>query len=98
MKRAIRRHHRRRLFKSRIKKLWWVDRNLALNDNEYLNKIKYLIKTPTPCSCTLCGNPRKHFRIIKKQEKIALYNMMEQCEESDVYTTLRKNNLPSITY
>ena len=98
MKRAIRRYHRRRLLKSRIKNLWWVDRNLALNDIEYLNKIKYLINTPTPCSCTLCGNPRKHFRIIKKQEKIALYNMMEQCEESDVYTTLRKNNLPSITY
>lgn len=97
MKRALRRHHRERLFRNRIKKLWWIDKNL-INDIEYLNKLKYLIDTPTPCSCTACGNPRKHFKAITRKEKASLFNMMEQCNEYGIYTTLRTNNLRGIEY
>lgn len=96
-KRALRRHHRRRLFKSRLKRLWWVDRDLWF-DQEYLNKLKYLIDTPTPCSCTMCGNPRRHFKAVTRKEKASLFNMMEQCNEYGIYTTLRKNNLPTLEF
>ena len=28
-------------------------------------------KTPTPCSCFMCGNPRHHFKEVTMQEKRA---------------------------
>ncbi len=30
---------------------------------------KRLIKTRVPCSCLWCGNPRKHFGQVTRQEK-----------------------------
>ena len=92
MRRALRRHHYKRLFKSRKNKLWWWF------DEPYLNsdKFRHIITTPTPCSCSMCGNPRKYFGKIKKQEYLSLINMKEQCEEYGIYTTLRINNIPYI--
>lgn len=57
--RAIRRHHYTRLKKKR--KNYW--------GNEYTNPIVY--ETPKCCSCCACGNPRKHWKAITKQEYIA---------------------------
>lgn len=60
--RSIRRHHRNRLKKKR--KNYWGDR---LEENS-----KHLvIDTPTPCSCFMCGNPRKHWNESTRQEKSA---------------------------
>lgn len=30
---------------------------------------KRLIKTRVPCSCWMCGNPRRHFGKVKRKEK-----------------------------
>jgi len=91
MKRAIRRHHRRRLIKLRKKRLWFFDEKENITD-----KWNYVANTPTVCSCPMCGNPRKWFGKIKRQERISYINMIEQCMENDIYTQLRINNTPSV--
>jgi len=37
--------------------------------NSYLDET--WAETRKPCSCYMCGNPRKHFKELTKQEKIA---------------------------
>ena len=56
MKRSIRRHHAERLMKNR--------------KNYYggSNKPYQLVDTPTPCSCPMCGNPRKWFKYRTQKE------------------------------
>lgn len=60
--RAFRRHQRERLKKKRSHYYGgWAGsspRTLGL-----------ILTTPTPCSCPMCGNPRKHFGEITRQEK-----------------------------
>lgn len=61
--RAQRRHHRDRLICKRVKQRpsWFFD--LAhYPDHERLNARQRgrLANTPTPCSCWMCGNPRRH--------------------------------------
>jgi len=62
-KKAIRRHHRARIIEKRIKRVkqgrWFV------KDPGYLGK------NNTVCSCAMCGNPRKFFGEVTRQEKIA---------------------------
>jgi len=76
MKRGIRRHHRERLAKKRSK--YWV---YPANDEAWMfqrgvyglkQKQGSLIDTPTPCSCYMCGNPRKHHNEVTLQERISL--------------------------
>ena len=55
--RAIRRHHRYRLWCNR-RFLW--GRDLSGSDENPLLRGK-AIDTPTPCSCWMCGNPRRYF-------------------------------------
>ena len=64
-KRALRRFHRNRLLKKR--KNYW-----GLADNELADFVttQKLANTPKPCSCFMCGNPRKYFNEKKKQERI----------------------------
>lgn len=65
-KRALRRFHRNRLLKNR-KKYWGLD----LYDNRVETNIsKIVINTPTPCSCFMCGNPRKFLKEKKRSELI----------------------------
>ncbi|GAK58658.1 hypothetical protein U27_05632 [Candidatus Vecturithrix granuli] len=59
-KRAIRRHHRERLKK---KRRWHFGRILTEDEQ---GKV---VDTPTPCSCSLCGNPRRHFHELTVQER-----------------------------
>ena len=61
--RAIRRAHRERLKHKRSKYYggWAKDNPVALGK---------LIDTPTPCSCAMCGNPRKFFNEKTKQERL----------------------------
>lgn len=62
MKRALRRHHRNRLKSKRINLNYWCkdkdDRLLGIS-----------INTPCPCSCFMCGNPRKYYNEVTRQEK-----------------------------
>jgi len=67
MKRAVRRHHYKRLKKKRQN--YW-GKSLSAE------RIGFVVNTPHPCSCYLCGNPRKHFgqltiQEIKQKEKEA---------------------------
>lgn len=61
-KRAIRRHHIKRLKRNRI--IWW-GRKLDAKE------ISQVVDTPTPCSCSMCGNPRKWFGESTIQERKA---------------------------
>lgn len=64
--RALRRKHRARVYRKRkqnYKYLFENDRDLTFQ--------KKWLKTPVPCSCTMCGNPRKFFKQKTRQERIA---------------------------
>ncbi|MEZ4775950.1 MAG: hypothetical protein R3D00_22420 [Bacteroidia bacterium] len=58
--RAIRRHHRERLLQKR-KNYWGNDRVHEIKAN--------VINTPKPCSCFMCGNPRKYWNEKTVQER-----------------------------
>lgn len=61
--RAIRRQHRNRIIRKRYQRVqmgYW-----------YVKSSGYLAKNNTVCSCWMCGNPRKHFGELTRQEKIA---------------------------
>jgi len=63
MNRALRRHHRNRI-KQKVKHYYGgvhKDNQVALG---------FAVNTPHPCSRECCGNPRKHFKDVTKQEKI----------------------------
>ncbi|MDX5935681.1 hypothetical protein [Acidithiobacillus thiooxidans] len=53
--RAIRRHHRYRLQRNR--RYYW-DKDGLTDNPRWFGKV---IDTPTPCSCWMCGNPRRYF-------------------------------------
>ena len=42
---------------------------------------RILLKTRAPCSCVMCGNPRRHFGAKTRQERIADEDMAEQLRE-----------------
>lgn len=83
-KRALRRHHYNRL-KRKVKKSF-----LGILENDILG---FVANTPHCCSCTMCGNPRKHFKFKTKQEILSIINEKEQCEECNVY---KKINIPKM--
>lgn len=70
-KRAIRRHHRWRLKKNR--------KNYY--GGNYEGRESKLIDTPTPCSCPMCGNPRRWWNELTKQEKLDAVRCREEMEE-----------------
>jgi len=59
LKRALRRHHRKRLFQKR--------KEYYVYDGEVFTK--GIVDTPKPCSCFMCGNPRKYFNEKSVQEQ-----------------------------
>lgn len=59
---ALRRHHHQRLKKSRRYR-WGRD---LRREPHQLAKV---INTPTPCSCPMCGNPRRYFGELTLQER-----------------------------
>jgi len=76
--REVRRHHRRRIIHKRYERVqighWHVKRP------------GYLAKNNTVCSCWMCGNPRKYFGEVTRQEKIS--------EESSLGLTRSRLFLP----
>ncbi len=58
MKRSIRRHHRARRIKAEYKKWLYTfdgDCDQATAHSRRTHSLR------TPCSCYMCGNPRKHW-------------------------------------
>lgn len=50
----------------------WMERNGWFShdtDEEKLVRIQRTAKTPAPCSCWACGNPRKWFKAVTIQER-----------------------------
>lgn len=61
--RAHRRHHRERLIFKRVKQRpsWFLNLDHhAQPDRFHAKQRGRLASTPTPCSCWMCGNPRRH--------------------------------------
>ena len=65
MKRAMRRHHAARLKHARGHH-WGRD---IRHEPKLLGKV---VDTPTPCSCWMCGNPRRYFKELTRQELRAI--------------------------
>lgn len=69
MKRALRRHHAKRLKKNR-KQHWGMPL-----EPKALGRV---LNTATPCSCWMCGNPRRRFGTKSLQERrYAAYARLE---------------------
>jgi len=79
-KRASRRHHKKRMKQKAKRKVrkshWFYDDDQA---EEYANKNAEHLAN---CSCWLCGNPRKHYNKLTRQEIIAEDAEREQLEET----------------
>lgn len=67
--RADRRHHHQRMI-DKVKKFRFVQPEFY-NGNETLRQkhIRKMAETRTPCSCHMCGNPRRMFNEETMQEK-----------------------------
>jgi len=60
----------------RISKMW-DSQGIPLS----LENCKRLVATPTPCSCPMCGNPRKYFGYVTIQEKRSNDDFNEQLKD-----------------
>lgn len=60
-KRSVRRHHAGRLKKSR-------HHHWGRDISSEAKRLGQVVDTPTPCSCYMCGNPRKYFNEKTVQE------------------------------
>ncbi len=82
MSRALRRHHRERLKKNRKNYWGYGQQGWRTAETEMSEATAgIVINTPTPCSCWMCGNPRKAWCEITMQEKKALDNYKNNMEE-----------------
>ena len=65
---AYRRHHIKRL--KRVRSHYY--------DGDISEKqLQLLIHTRKPCSCYMCGNPRRHFGEITRQEELSNLELQE---------------------
>jgi len=66
---AIRIHHEQRLKKKRAS-YWFGDKKSG-------RSARMVIDTPKPCSCWMCGNPRKHLgeKTLKERSAEQLANL-----------------------
>ena len=69
--RALRRHHYQRLKRKRRNHYGGYGRHRS-------NAQGRLANTATLCSCWMCGNPRKYFGEVTRQEILAALNFAEQ--------------------
>lgn len=67
--RAERRHHRARLKKAR-QQYWGRDWSWCTPEVK-TRRMGKIVATPAPCSCFMCGNPRKYFSELTLQERRA---------------------------
>lgn len=69
--RAERRHHHQRMI-DKVKKFRWLQPEFWHGSEESReDHIRKMAETRHPCSCHMCGNPRKHW----KEETVQEYRM-----------------------
>ncbi len=63
--RAQRRHHHQRIVQREFHKLWhthpWWEGRTSEDRTQALNRARKQARTPAPCSCNMCGNPRRYY-------------------------------------
>ena len=65
--RAVRRHHRFSIREAR--KNYHGDRDWSFDPEQLEVRRSARINTPTPCSCFMCGNERRHWGTSTLQER-----------------------------
>lgn len=84
-KRALRRHHRERIRKAREEQLkqWHFhpSDDLEARKKWIYNASRFMINTCPNCSCPMCGNPRRHFSVITRQEQRNKLNFEEEVND-----------------
>lgn len=58
--RAERRHHHERML-NKVKKFFWY-KNWSSGEEHKDQHQRRMAETRKPCSCHMCGNPRKHHK------------------------------------
>lgn len=58
----------------------WQSRSNGRFDYD-ARQVGMMAHTPAPCSCPMCGNPRRHFRQRTRQEKVAVERELAEMEE-----------------
>lgn len=87
MKKSDKKIHNKNKKKHKVKHMVYNVWNYTCVDDEFVNR---LVENTTPCSCPMCGNPRKHFNQKTLKEKINLINYEEGIDE---YITKNNKNL-----
>ncbi len=78
-KRSLRRYHYRRLKKERS----WYYRHF--DEGPWNDKAQgQLATTAVNCSCRSCGNPRRHFKYITRQEYLSYLNYVDDCNDLNI--------------
>ncbi len=91
-KRAVRKHHDKRMFLKRFLQCRSNFCRWSSSDDSYREsttvlreRAKRMLSTPHPCSCMMCGNPRRHYgnqRIaLTMQEIRSSFNFTEQLHD-----------------
>jgi hypothetical protein len=69
--RAERRHHHKRMI-DRVKEFFWLKpKHYHGSEEERQKHIRKMAETRHPCSCHMCGNPRKNWNEMTLQEQKA---------------------------
>ncbi len=75
--RAFRRHNHERML-DKVKKFRWLQPEFWHGDEKVREKhIRQMAETRKPCSCHMCGNPRRMFKEKTIQEKRFEQNIEE---------------------
>lgn len=65
--RSERRHHHQRML-NKVKNFDWVKRWFGTEESRE-EHVRRMAENRHPCSCHMCGNPRKHFKKKTIQER-----------------------------
>lgn len=68
--RAVRRHHAARLKRKRAR--YWGGAPKEVTGAQQARYLGLLLNTATPCSCWMCGNPRRHRKDVSLAEYVAV--------------------------
>lgn len=79
--RAERRHHHDRMLKKAENSFWCKAIKQFVTEDEYHIRIAKLSETRAPCSCHMCGNPRKYFNT-KTLQEIRFLDIDERDDDS----------------
>ncbi len=81
MKRSIRIHHKKRILKNYKEIAKRNGYNRYICEKDFNKKVSKLAETPKPCSCHMCGNPRKWFKEKSLKEKKIINYFKESLDD-----------------